>query len=154
MTRVSAARAPTGVGGAVAVARAEAGLLAPVVMGAAAGEGADAEVVAFAPAVAGAVAPVDFAPVFGAPSPISAIRSPTLAISPFFFSTLESVPETGAGSSSVALSDSISTRGSSRSIGSPSFLNQEPICTSVIDSPTSGTRSSTAMVSAPPRTRR
>jgi hypothetical protein len=61
------------------------------------------------------------------PSPIVAIRSPTLTVSPFFFSTCASVPATGAGSSSVALSDSISTRASSRSTESPSFFSQVPI---------------------------
>src|SRR6185295_3408925 len=84
---------------------------------------------------------------FGDPAPSArvAISSPIFTTSPFFFSSFSIVPETGAGSSSVALSDSISTTASSRSTRSPSPLSHEPICTSLIDSPTSGTLNSTAM---------
>src|ERR1051325_10537644 len=56
-------------------------------------------------------------------------------------------PLTGAGNSTVALSVSISTRFSSFSTRSPSCLSQEPICTSVIDSPTAGTFNSTDILS-------
>ena len=65
-----------------------------------------------------------------------------------FFTIFESVPATGAGRSTVALSLSISTTGSSFSTRSPTLLCHLPIWTSVIDSPTSGTLSSIGMGAA------
>ena len=73
------------------------------------------------------------------------ITSPTTAFSPLAFSTLMIVPDAGAGSSTVALSLSISTIDSSAATTSPSCFFHTPIITSVIDSPTSGTFSSIAM---------
>src|SRR5712671_2307985 len=110
-------------------------------VGTAAGAGAAGVSVAAGAALA---AFFGFAP-FPVPSARVAISSPIFTTSPFFLSSFSMVPETGAGSSSVALSDSISTTASSRSTESPSALSQAPIWTSVIDSPTSGTLSSTAM---------
>ena len=56
------------------------------------------------------------------------------------------VPDVGAGSSTVALSLSISTIESSAATASPSCFFHVPTITSVIDSPTSGTFSSMGMV--------
>ena len=86
---------------------------------------------------------LDFA---AAPFSMWAITSPTLAMSPFFFKIFVMVPAAGAGSSMVAFSDSMLTMFSSLATESPSFFNHPPISTSVIDSPTSGTFSSVAII--------
>src|SRR4051812_7887717 len=70
------------------------------------------------------------------------MTSPTAACSPFFFNTWVTTPFTGAGNSTVTLSVSIMTTGSSCLTGWPASLSQSPTSTSVIDSPTAGTRSS------------
>ena len=58
---------------------------------------------------------------------------------------LRELSASGAETSTVAFSDSISTSGSSLPAVSPSRFSHAPICTSVIDSPISGTRSSIGM---------
>ena len=86
---------------------------------------------------------LDFA---AAPFSMWAITSPTLAMSPFFFRIFVMVPAAGAGNSMVAFSVSMLTMFSSLATESPSFFNHSPISTSVIDSPTSGTFISVAII--------
>src|SRR5690606_23983189 len=66
-------------------------------------------------------------------------------MAPLSTRTLDRMPATGAGNSTVALSVSMTARLASRSTRSPTFLSHCTICTSVMDSPTWGTISSTAM---------
>lgn len=73
------------------------------------------------------------------------MTSPTLAVSPRFFRTREMMPSAGAGSSTVAFSDSMRTTGSSFRTGCPSGFSHSPSWTSVMDSPTGGTRNSSAI---------
>ena len=74
------------------------------------------------------------------------MTSPTAAFSPLRFKVWVIVPVAGAGSSTVTFSVSITTTGSSSWTGSPGFLSQSPISTSLIDSPTEGTTNSTAIL--------
>ncbi len=60
-----------------------------------------------------------------------------------------SVPEAGALTSSVTLSVSSSTSGSSCFTASPGFLNHLATVASETDSPSVGTRISVAMMSVP-----
>ncbi len=71
-----------------------------------------------------------------------AMISSTEAVCPDDLRIFVIVPDSGAGTSSVALSVSMVTTSSSRSTKSPSFLSQSPISTWEIDSPTAGTLSS------------
>ena len=73
------------------------------------------------------------------------MTSPTVAHSPSDLRTSVTVPETGAGSSTVALSVSSTTTGWSRLTRSPALTSHWPIWTSVMDSPTSGMMSSMDM---------
>src|SRR6056297_3806190 len=77
-----------------------------------------------------------------APASIRAMTSPTSAVSPSSLSTSCRTPASEAGTSSVALSVSTSTRGSSFSTRSPGCFSQAPMNTSLIDSPTEGTLTS------------
>ena len=72
--------------------------------------------------------------------------APGPTVSPSFATMSPSVPAAGAFTSSVTLSVSSSTTGSSALTGSPGFLNQRPIVASETDSPSVGTRISVAMV--------
>src|SRR5690625_3571487 len=99
-----------------------------------------------ASAAAGAAASAGSAGVSAtSPSSMWATASPISALSPSAFSSFTTVPEAGAGISSVALSVSISTTGSSRRTVSPSFFSHVPMNTSAIDSPTDGTLTSIAI---------
>ncbi len=83
-----------------------------------------------------------------APAPFASIvasTAPTLTTAPFLTLISERTPAAGAGTSSVTLSVSSSTSGSSAATVSPTFLNHEPTVASVTDSPRVGTRISVAM---------
>src|SRR5208337_3755095 len=90
-------------------------------------------------AAAGAAAPPDNWP---SSAPIATVWPVSAVIS-------LSTPAPGALTSSVTLSVSSSTRGSSARTGSPAFLNHLPTVASLIDSPRVGTRISIAMLVAP-----
>src|ERR1700690_2610707 len=60
-------------------------------------------------------------------------------------------PSAGAGTSTVTLSVSSSSKGSSRLTASPSFLNQRATVASVTDSPMAGTLISMVMACVPAR---
>src|SRR6056297_671848 len=77
-----------------------------------------------------------------APASMRAMTSPTSAVSPSDLSTTCRTPASEAGTSSVALSVSTSTSGSSFSTRSPGCFSQAPMNTSLIDSPTEGTLTS------------
>ena len=75
--------------------------------------------------------------------------APGVTVSPSLAAMSPSVPAAGALTSSVTLSVSSSTSGSSALTASPGFLNQRPIVASLTDSPRVGTRISVAMVVHP-----
>src|SRR4029079_5672842 len=77
-----------------------------------------------------------------APSLIWPSSAPTATVSPFFTATSDNTPAAGAGTSSVTLSVSSSTNGSSTATASPGCLNHFPTVASVTDSPRVGTRMS------------
>src|SRR5476651_1680825 len=66
--------------------------------------------------------------------------APTPTVAPFLAAISPSTPEAGAGTSSVTLSVSNSTSGSSTETASPGCLNHLPTVASVTDSPRVGTR--------------
>jgi hypothetical protein len=71
--------------------------------------------------------------------------APGSTVSPSFATISPSTPAAGAGTSSVTLSVSSSTSGSSPSRLSPGFLNHLPMVASLTDSPRVGTRISVAI---------
>src|SRR5437763_7849688 len=71
--------------------------------------------------------------------------APTFTVSPGLAEISASTPADGAGTSTVTLSVSSSTRGSSAFTASPSCLNHCATVASVTDSPSCGTRISFAM---------
>src|SRR5450755_1597188 len=77
-----------------------------------------------------------------APSLIWPRIAPTPTVSPFLAAISPSTPAAGAGTSSVTLSVSNSTNGSSTATASPGCLNHLPTVASVTDSPRVGTRMS------------
>src|SRR6185437_3294670 len=80
-----------------------------------------------------------------APSAIVPSSASGATVSPVLTVTSESTPEARALTSSVTLSVSSSTIGSSRATCSPAFLNHFPTVASLTDSPSGGTRISTVM---------
>src|SRR5215212_758343 len=90
-----------------------------------------------------------FDPPAGADAPAPSLMEPNSApgvtVSPSLAAMSPSVPAAGALTSSVTLSVSSSTSGSSALTASPGFLNQRPIVASLTDSPRVGTRISVAM---------
>src|SRR5262245_43889952 len=80
-----------------------------------------------------------------APSPIVPSTAPTATVSPDFTATSARTPEAGAGTSTVTLSVSSSTRGSSAATASPACLNHWPTVASTTDSPKLGTLISVAI---------
>src|SRR5581483_6111891 len=74
-----------------------------------------------------------------APSLIDPSTEPTATVAPCGTLISASTPAAGAGTSSVTLSVSSSTRGSSTLTASPGFLNHWPTVASVTDSPSAGT---------------
>ncbi len=72
-------------------------------------------------------------------------KAPTSTLSPSETAREVRTPAEGAGTSTVTLSVSNSTRGSSASTFSPAAFNQRAIVASVTDSPSAGTIISTAM---------
>src|SRR5277367_3840483 len=76
-------------------------------------------------------------------------NAPIDTVSPVWADTSDSTPGAGALISSVTLSVSSSTNGSSAFTASPRCLNHLPTVASVIDSPRVGTRISVAMTFAP-----
>src|SRR5271170_7778983 len=76
-------------------------------------------------------------------------NAPIDTVSPVWADTSDSTPGAGALISSVTLSVSSSTNGSSAFTASPRCLNHLPTVASVIDSPSVGTRISVAMAFAP-----
>lgn len=76
-------------------------------------------------------------------------RAPTPTVSPSLAMISERTPEVGAGTSTVTLSVSSSTSGSSALTASPGFLNHLPMVASVTDSPRVGTRISVVIAFAP-----
>src|SRR5687768_7884201 len=72
--------------------------------------------------------------------------SPTRTLSPSLNFTSTMAPPAGAGTSTVTLSVSRTTRGSSTATDSPFFLFHLPTTASVMDSPSGGTFSSTAIL--------
>src|SRR5262249_26670465 len=84
---------------------------------------------------------------FALPSPslMAPSRAPTATVSPCLTAISESTPEAGAGTSTVTLSVSSSTKGSAAETASPACLNHWPTVASTIDSPRFGTRISVAM---------
>ncbi len=86
----------------------------------------------------------------GAAAPESWPRSaPIATVWPVGAAISLSTPALGALTSSVTLSVSSSTSGSSARTGSPAFLNHLPTVASLIDSPRAGTRISIAIAIAP-----
>ena len=81
----------------------------------------------------------------GATTSSTAITSPTFTTCPGCATIRETVPETGEGISTFALSVSTSTRRSSSATRSPSETSQRTISPSAIPSPTSGSRSSNSI---------
>jgi trimeric autotransporter adhesin len=79
------------------------------------------------------------------PASMAPSRAPTFTVSPVFTEIDDSTPDAGAGTSSVTLSVSSSTSGSSSLTASPSLLNHCAIVASVTDSPSAGTRISVAI---------
>src|SRR5690606_9770013 len=75
-----------------------------------------------------------------------ATTAPTGTVSPGAKSCSVRTPAIGEGTSSVALSVSTSTMGSSTATGSPTDLSQLPMMTSEIDSPAAGTLTSVAIL--------
>src|SRR6185437_65905 len=93
----------------------------------------------FASAVAGAIFGTDAGFAAAAlPSAIWPRIAPTFTVAPSATAISSSVPATGALISSVTLSVSISTSGSSMATASPAFLSQRPTLASVTDSPSAG----------------
>src|SRR6516225_1183715 len=87
---------------------------------------------------------------FGAEAPDSWPRSaPIATVCPVEAAISLNTPAPGALTSSVTLSVSSSTSGSSARTDSPAFLNHLPTVASLIDSPSAGTRISMAMAIAP-----
>jgi hypothetical protein len=77
------------------------------------------------------------------------MTSPIAADSPWCFTIFVSRPAAGAGTSTVAFSESRTATASSFATASPSAFNHLPISTDVTDSPTGGTFSSMAIPSPP-----
>ena len=75
-----------------------------------------------------------------APSKIEPNNAPTFTVVPASTLIFSSLPEAGAGTSTVTLSVSSSTNGSSALMVSPSFLNHLAMVASVTLSPKAGTR--------------
>jgi hypothetical protein len=75
--------------------------------------------------------------------------APTPTVAPSAASIASITPAAGAGTSSVTLSVSSSTSGSSAATWSPTFLNHLPTVASLTDSPSVGTLISVAMLSGP-----
>ena len=82
------------------------------------------------------------------PSTIEPSTAPGATVSPSLARISPSTPAAGALTSSVTLSVSSSTSGSSAFTASPGFLNHWPMVASETDSPSVGTRISVAMVLA------
>src|SRR5262245_20438249 len=80
-----------------------------------------------------------------APSPIVPRTAPTATVSPDFTAISARTPDAGAGTSTVTLSVSSSTRGSSALTASPACLNHWPTVASTTDSPKLGTLISIAI---------
>ena len=80
------------------------------------------------------------------PSPRVPRRAPTPTVSPSLATIDSSTPALGEGTSTVTLSVSSSTRGSSAFTASPGFLNHFAMVASVTDSPSVGTLISIAMI--------
>src|SRR5262245_16402943 len=120
-----AARSSAGAGGAAAGLLAGPGAAAALPVGAAAGAGWPM----------GAAALPSIAP----------STAPTATVLPCGTLISDSTPALGAGTSTVTLSVSSSTRGSSTATASPGFLNHCPTVASVTDSPSAGTVISMAM---------
>src|SRR5262245_49177437 len=80
-----------------------------------------------------------------APSPIVPRTAPTATVSPDFTAISARTPDAGAGTSTVTLSVSSSTRGSSAATASPACLNHWPTVASTTDSPKLGTLISVAI---------
>ena len=78
-------------------------------------------------------------------SAIEPSRAPMATVSPDLTAISDSTPEAGAGTSTVTLSVSSSTRGSSAETWSPACLNHWPTVASLMLSPRLGTRISVAM---------
>ena len=87
----------------------------------------------------------DFGTAAAAPSPITPSTAPTATVAPSLTRISESTPATLAFTSSVVLSVSISTKGSSTVTASPAFLSHFATVASVTDSPSAGTLISVAM---------
>src|SRR5581483_9560443 len=79
------------------------------------------------------------APTFTAPSPITPMMLPTATVAPSSARISASTPAALAFTSSVVLSVSISTSGSSTATRSPGFLSHFATVASVTDSPSAGT---------------
>ena len=95
---------------------------------------------------AGAAAFAGAAVAPAAPSSIDPSNAPTFTVVPAATEIDDSLPDAGAGTSTVTLSVSSSTMGSSAFTASPTFLNHFAIVASVTDSPRAGTRISLAIV--------
>src|SRR6185312_15888024 len=93
-------------------------------------------------AAAGLAEAVAFAP----PSPIRPSTAPTATLLPSPATTSVSVPAAGALTSSVTLSVSSSTSGSSIATTSPGCFSQRATVASVTDSPSAGTLISVGML--------
>ena len=83
-----------------------------------------------------------------APSLIWPSSAPTATVSPSLAEISDKTPAAGAGTSSVTLSVSNSTTGSSTATASPGCLNHLPTVASVTDSPRVGTRMSVITISS------
>ena len=86
--------------------------------------------------------------VLPSPSTMAPRSAPTATVSPGLTTISDSTPDVGAGTSTVTLSVSSSTRGSAAETASPACLNHWPTVASTIDSPKTGTRISVAMASS------
>ena len=75
--------------------------------------------------------------------------APTETVAPAWAEMDSIEPSAGEGTSTVTLSVSSSSRGSSRFTASPSFLNHLEMVASVTDSPIAGTLISTVMIGLP-----
>ena len=73
------------------------------------------------------------------PALIIPSRAPTSTVSPSFTLIEDNVPLNGEGTSTLTLSVSNSTKGSSESTWSPTFFSHLDTVASVIDSPSDGT---------------
>ena len=109
---------------------------------------AGSAIFAGAGAAAGAAA-AGLAAAPAAPSSMAPSKAPTLTVVPAAAEIDVSLPEAGAGTSTVTLSVSSSTMGSSAFTASPTFLNHFAIVASVTDSPRAGTRISLAILFFP-----